>query len=191
LFSHLAETRRSHSSTKLTLKWAKELVMTVAICLRGKVSISSQLYNPTTGEVAFWGDFQFGNTHYHQLPFLRLLIDQESVDMCEVVDDYHEMIPYLKHAKQFRNFMRGVIIGQALADPRISECSLLKHGVLIYGDKLGTYSSTSSLVSQAKTLVNRIDPKKANAEKDARAVLKVLGVSPNVDMGFLVLDSAN
>jgi hypothetical protein len=158
--------------------------MPVSITLQGSTVVSTQQYNDTLGEVTFWGDFKHGNLYFTQLPFLRLVADRELFDSLIVDDEYHQAIPYLKQSAEFRKFMLVQAIPNALKDPRISGNTLLQTGLLIYADRLKSFSTTKSLVAQVKRTVNRLDPEKGSSRVQARAILKVLDVPADVDLGF-------
>lgn len=152
-------------------------------------SVVGTTFSRLTGQVCFTADFKVGEDSFRQVPFLRLLVesygdDEEDRDMFSVYDEYCHIIPYLKPIADFRLCFSQKLMPMAMRATSVDASGLLKRGLQRYAKDLRTFSDDVSIIRQAKSSVNILNPNRDDSLEKARAILKVLGKMPSTETPF-------
>ncbi len=165
------------------------------VAILGTPTIELKEFNSVAGELTVYGNVEhsgyIAGPVYRNLPILRLsytreLVDQDSYEI-EVDDEYPSsyFIPYLKGIPAFRAYLI-LFLRDAIATAPASQRGILAQVVSVYMSQLRQYSDVKSIVRQAKTCVNSLNPERKNAEQQARAVLEIMERTPTMDISFEV-----
>lgn len=162
--------------------------MNKSVLLRNP-SVVGTTFSRLTGEVCFTANFQVGEDSFRQIPFLRLIVESygdDDCDMFDVTDEYCQIIPYLKPIADFRLCFSQKLMPMAMLTTSVDASGLLKRGLRRYAKDLRTFSGDASIIRQAKSSVNLLNPNRGDSQKKARAILKVLGEMPRTETPFLM-----
>ena len=149
------------------------------IILHGKLRAELVSFSVYVAEITIFGDFTYNRQRFINLPVVRIVI--EEIDYEDVHtdvmfdDDYSHVIPYLKANKRFRDLLE-----QELLTLKEKTGGFHHRGIEEYLKRLKTYSEIKTIISEVKSVVNRIKPEKADS-KVLRQVLTLLGKRSETD----------
>ncbi len=148
------------------------------VILKGDLRTETAIFNANAGEIVFRGTVFVGDKEFRNIPILRLTIDVDDKDVF-VDDEFNILIPYLKPVMGFR-----VILELVLFKLVNHFNPVIARGTKAYLNDLKTFSATKSIVRQAKSCVNSLNPDRVNADFFARRVLEAMGKTPQTDIKF-------